>query len=115
MPTSLIQPEFLVEIDYDKCHKCGRCVQQCGWGVYSFNERPFPDDSKCRACHRCVTYCPAHCIKIRKNDLALRVVSSATCSGGLPSARATVRRICGRCAGSFRRAFGCGRRSRGVR
>jgi glutamate synthase domain-containing protein 2 len=72
MPTSLIQPEFLVEIDYDKCHKCGRCVQQCGWGVYSFNERPFPDDSKCRACHRCVTYCPAHCIKIRKNDLALR-------------------------------------------
>ncbi|NTU72150.1 MAG: 4Fe-4S binding protein [Coriobacteriia bacterium] len=72
MPTTLIQPEFLVEIDYDKCHKCGRCVQQCGWGVYSFNERPFPDDTKCRACHRCVTYCPAHCIKIKKNDLALR-------------------------------------------
>jgi len=72
MPTSLIQPEFKVEIDYDKCHKCGRCVQQCGWGVYSFNERPFPDDSKCRACHRCVTYCPAHCITIKKNELALR-------------------------------------------
>jgi len=72
MPTSLIQPEFRVEIDYNKCHKCGRCVQQCGWGVYSFNERPFPDDSKCRACHRCVTYCPAHCITIKKNDLALR-------------------------------------------
>jgi len=59
-------------IPYFECHKCGRCVQQCGWGVYSFNERPFPDDSKCRACHRCVTYCPAHCIKIKKNDLALR-------------------------------------------
>jgi glutamate synthase domain-containing protein 2 len=72
MPTSLIQPEFKVEIDYNKCHKCGRCVQQCGWGVYSFNERPFPDDTKCRACHRCVTYCPAHCITIKKNDLALR-------------------------------------------
>ncbi len=72
MPTSLIQPEFKVEIDYNKCHKCGRCVQQCGWGVYSFNERPLPDDSKCRACHRCVTYCPAHCISIQKNELALR-------------------------------------------
>ena len=72
MPTSLIQPEFRVEIDYDKCHKCGRCVQQCGWGVYSFNERPIPDDSKCKACHRCVTYCPAHCITIKKNELALR-------------------------------------------
>jgi glutamate synthase domain-containing protein 2 len=72
MPISLIQPEFKVHIDYDKCHKCGRCVQQCGWSVYSFNERPIPDDSKCRACHRCVTYCPAHCITIKKNDLALR-------------------------------------------
>ncbi|MDA3936049.1 MAG: glutamate synthase-related protein, partial [Actinomycetota bacterium] len=72
MPHTLIQPEYRVEIDYDKCHKCGRCVQQCGWGVYSFNERPIPDDSKCRACHRCVTYCPAHCITIRKNDLALK-------------------------------------------
>jgi len=72
MPISLIQPEFKVKIDYDKCHKCGRCVQQCGWGVYSFNERPIPDDSKCRACHRCVTYCPAHCITIQKNDLAYR-------------------------------------------
>ena len=47
-------------------------MQQCGWGVYSFNERPIPDDSKCRACHRCVTYCPAHCITIKKNDLAFR-------------------------------------------
>ncbi len=72
MPTTLIQPEFKVKIDYDKCHKCGRCVQQCGWGVYSFNERPIPDDTKCRACHRCVTYCPAHCITIQHSDLAYR-------------------------------------------
>lgn len=67
-----IQPEFHVEIDYDKCHKCGRCKGQCGWGVYSFNERPIPDDSKCRACHRCVTFCPAHCITIKRNELAYR-------------------------------------------
>jgi glutamate synthase domain-containing protein 2 len=72
MPATFIQPEFKVEIDRDKCIKCGRCVQQCGWGVYSFNERPIPDDSKCRACHRCVTYCPAHCITIKKNELAFR-------------------------------------------
>ena len=72
MPTTYIQPEFRVKIDYDKCHKCGRCVQQCGWGVYDFNERPIPDDAKCRACHRCVTYCPARCITIEKNLLAFR-------------------------------------------
>ncbi len=84
MPTSLLQPEFRVDIDYNKCHKCGRCVQQCGWGVYNFNERPIPDDSKCRACHRCVTYCPAHCITIRKNDLALR--ENANWTAGLRKA-----------------------------
>ncbi len=84
MPTSLIQPEFKVEIDYDKCHKCGRCVQQCGWGVYDFNERPIPHDERCRACHRCVTYCPAHCITIKKNELALR--DNANWSPGLRQA-----------------------------
>ncbi|GAB4275755.1 MAG: glutamate synthase-related protein [Coriobacteriia bacterium] len=72
MPQTLVQPEFRVEIDYDKCHKCGRCVQQCGWSVYTFNERPIPDDTKCRACHRCVTYCPAHAITIKKNELAFK-------------------------------------------
>jgi glutamate synthase domain-containing protein 2 len=72
MPSTFIQPDFKVEIDRDKCIKCGRCVQQCGWGVYSFNERPIPDDAKCRACHRCVTYCPAHCITIKKHELAFR-------------------------------------------
>ncbi|MRS11675.1 MAG: FMN-binding glutamate synthase family protein [Actinobacteria bacterium] len=72
MQQTFVQPEFRVKIDYDKCHKCGRCVQQCGWGVYDFNERPIPHDEKCRACHRCVTFCPAHCITIEKNTLAFR-------------------------------------------
>jgi glutamate synthase domain-containing protein 2 len=72
MQQTFVQPEFRVRIDYDKCHKCGRCVQQCGWGVYDFNERPIPHDEKCRACHRCVTFCPAHCITIEKNTLAFR-------------------------------------------
>ncbi|MBN2847052.1 MAG: 4Fe-4S binding protein [Coriobacteriia bacterium] len=72
MQQTFVQPEFRVKIDYDKCHKCGRCVQQCGWGVYDFAERPIPHDEKCRACHRCVTYCPAHCITIEKNTLAFR-------------------------------------------
>ena len=72
VPTTFVQAEFRVCIDDDRCQRCGRCVQQCGWGVYSFDERPLPDDAKCRACHRCVTFCPAHAITIEKSPLAFR-------------------------------------------
>jgi len=70
--TRFVQPEFRVKIDADRCHKCGRCVQQCGWGVYTFAEHPIPDHGACRACHRCVTYCPAQAITIEKSPLAFR-------------------------------------------
>jgi len=72
MSTTFVQAEFRVCIDDDRCHRCGRCVQQCGWGVYTFDERPMPDDVKCRACHRCVTFCPARAITIEKSPLAFR-------------------------------------------
>ena len=72
MVTRFVQPEFRVKIDADRCHKCGRCVQQCGWGVYTFAEHPIPDHGACRACHRCVTYCPAQAITIEKSPLAFR-------------------------------------------
>ncbi len=72
MVTTFIPPEFKVRIDEEKCIKCGRCVYQCGWGVYRFDEKPIPDDSKCSACHRCVTFCPAGAITIEKNPLAFK-------------------------------------------
>lgn len=67
-----IQPEFHVEIDRERCSKCGRCVKECGWGVYEFDGQPLPDDAKCRACHRCVNFCPNHCITIKKSEMAYR-------------------------------------------
>ncbi len=73
--TTFIPSEFRVVIDKDACLQCGRCVRQCGWNVYGWDEderRPVPDHSKCSACHRCVTYCPGGAISIKKNELAFK-------------------------------------------
>ena len=91
----LVQPEFRVRIDDDRASKCGRCVQQCGWGVYTFDERPLPDDSKCRACHRCVTLLPGARITIEQNDARL------------PRERRTGRRHCARPSGGRPRPAAC--------
>jgi glutamate synthase domain-containing protein 2 len=72
MPTTLVQPEFKVRVDHEACLQCGRCVQQCGWSVYTMGEHPIPNHRKCKACHRCVTYCPSGAITIEKNELAFK-------------------------------------------
>lgn len=64
--------EFVVNIDHMKCIKCKRCIQNCGWDVYSFADRIIPDNTKCVACQRCATYCPQQAISIFKNSLAFR-------------------------------------------
>jgi len=73
--TTFIPPEFRVVIDREACQQCGRCAQQCGWNVYTFDSEerlPHPDHGKCAACHRCATFCPAGAITIKKNDLAFK-------------------------------------------
>ena len=77
--TTFVPAEFRVEIDREACRQCGRCVQQCGWNTYRFDEaekRPVPDHSRCVACHRCVTFCPAGAITIKKNELAFKYSDS---------------------------------------
>ena len=54
--STMVQSEFRVRIDDGLCQRCGRCAQQCGWGVYTFDERPIPDHSACRACLRLKLY-----------------------------------------------------------
>ncbi len=72
MSGTLLQPEFLVKIDETACDQCKRCLEYCGFGTFSFNEKVIPDHFKCTACHRCVTYCPHSAITVIQNPLSLR-------------------------------------------
>jgi glutamate synthase domain-containing protein 2 len=69
---TVLQPEFLVRIDEDRCDKCKRCLEYCGFGTFSFNEKIVPDHFKCVACHRCVTYCPHSAITVVSNPLSFK-------------------------------------------
>jgi len=69
MHRTLRQPEFVVEIDRDKCQRCKRCTVQCGFGALSFKDEVVADNFKCVACHRCLTFCPAKAITVMKNPL----------------------------------------------
>jgi len=72
MPGNLVPGEFLVDIDYERCRRCKRCVLNCGFGAFDFKDRTVADSSKCVACHRCVAFCPEDAITVTRNPLAFR-------------------------------------------
>ena len=61
-------PDYLATIDKEKCIRCKRCIQNCGWGVYSWGgDKVLIDTSKCVKCLRCYHYCPEEAIQILDN------------------------------------------------
>jgi len=70
---SLAPPEFLAKIDQVKCIKCKRCIQNCGWSVYSWGgDKVLIDTYKCVNCLRCYHYCPEEAITIEDNPVRFR-------------------------------------------
>ncbi len=70
---SLAPPDFLAEIDREKCIRCKRCIQSCGWGVYSWGgDRILIDTFKCVRCLRCYHYCPEEAIQILENPVKFK-------------------------------------------
>ena len=62
-------PEYLATIDKEKCIRCKRCIQNCGWNVYSWGgDRVQIDTQKCVKCLRCYHYCPEEAINILNNE-----------------------------------------------
>lgn len=70
---SLAVPEFLAKIDTVKCIRCKRCIQNCGWSVYSWGgDKVLIDTFKCVKCLRCYHYCPEEAITIEDNPVKYR-------------------------------------------
>lgn len=70
MFTSQATPEYLATIDTDKCIRCKRCIQNCGWSVYAWGgDRVQIETKKCVKCLRCYHYCPVEAIQILDNPV----------------------------------------------
>lgn len=72
MPDKFLPSEFVVNVDHQRCRRCKRCILNCGFGVFDFQNMTTADSSKCVACHRCVVFCPEEAITITRNPLAFR-------------------------------------------
>ncbi len=59
--------EFKWTHDPEKCARCKRCVQQCGFGAISWEDGPVSDPAKCVGCQRCMVFCPQQAITIDVN------------------------------------------------
>ena len=66
------RPDFLWTHDADRCARCKRCIQQCGFKALSWEDGPTADVTKCVGCHRCEAFCPQAAITIRPNPQYLR-------------------------------------------
>ncbi|MFW5915738.1 MAG: 4Fe-4S dicluster domain-containing protein, partial [Planctomycetota bacterium] len=54
----LVDPDFVIERDPDKCIECEVCARQCSNGVHEYdedNDQMQSDNAACVGCHRCAT------------------------------------------------------------
>lgn len=65
-----LPPEFIVQVDRERCRRCKRCVLNCSFGALSFADGVVADNHKCVACHRCVAFCPERAINVVHNPIA---------------------------------------------
>ncbi len=64
--------DFAWQHDAERCARCKRCVQQCGFNAISWQDGPVSDPAKCVGCHRCEAFCPQDAITIGPNPQYLR-------------------------------------------
>ncbi|HUV38887.1 MAG TPA: 4Fe-4S binding protein, partial [Planctomycetota bacterium] len=71
----LLEPDFLIERDPERCIQCQVCVRQCANDVHDYDpddEAVVSDSTTCVGCHRCATLCPTGAVSIRRAPLEFR-------------------------------------------
>ena len=65
MSIGSIPLRFKVELDTERCMNCGRCIENCSYGVFRREgDKIVVNSRNCVACHRCLAFCPRDAIDI---------------------------------------------------
>lgn len=67
--THILSSAHVAEDDYEKCIRCGKCVNRCVFGARNMKEGDLVyDKKKCYGCGLCVSTCPSRVIKMTRRD-----------------------------------------------
>ncbi|WML68338.1 MAG: Isopentenyl-diphosphate delta-isomerase [Methanoregula sp. SKADARSKE-2] len=65
MSIGSVPVRYRVTIDPERCMACGRCAENCSYGVYRMENGAIKVNTRnCVACHRCLAFCPRDAIDI---------------------------------------------------
>jgi heterodisulfide reductase subunit A/quinone-modifying oxidoreductase subunit QmoB len=65
-----IPPTYPV-VEKNKCDQCKRCVEECPFGTFIFDEKgfPVPELTRCRQCGNCMGVCPISAVSLQNSTI----------------------------------------------
>lgn len=73
MTIGSVPSKFRVSVNHDQCMLCGRCIENCPYGVFRLeNNRIHVNSRQCVACHRCIAMCPRDAIDMEERPVDYR-------------------------------------------
>lgn len=73
MTIGSVPSKFRVSVNHDQCMLCGRCIENCPYGVFRMeNNQIHVNSRQCVACHRCIAMCPRDAIDIKERPVDYR-------------------------------------------